>query len=302
MIVRRVVALLLLLVVAGSLAGCTVNGSITETADERKTFEQVGEKPIVIVETFNGRISIQAASDGVVEARVIRRGSGTSTAAAQADLANVAVDFERIGNGVSGDRITITARRVDNEQTLGNSGADVEVSVPALSSVELRTSNGRVESANVEGSVLVRTSNGPITTRGGVDLDLDTTNGQISVNNPEGRLRLRTSNGGIDILAAELASVSAQTSNDPINFSGTLAPGVHTFATSNGDIAISLPGDAAFSFDGQTSNGVVRTEFLDLETPTDTSISGHTGKLATPPIAITARTSNGDLLVLTQRP
>lgn len=302
MIVRRLVALLLLLVVAGSLAGCTVNGSMIESADERKTFEGVGEKPVVIVETFNGRISIQTASDGVVEARVIRRGSGTSSKAAQADLANVTVDFERSGDGVSGDRITITARRVDNEQTLGNSGADVEVSVPPLASVELRTSNGRVESANVEGSVLVRTSNGPITTRGGVDLDLDTTNGQISVNNPEGRLRLRTSNGGIDILAAEQVVISAQTSNDPINFSGTLARGAHSFATTNGDIAITLPGDSTFSFDGQTSNGVVRTEFLDLDTPTDTSISGHTGKLASPPITITARTSNGDLAVMTQRP
>ena len=287
----------MLLVLVGVLAGCTVSGTVTEQEDERMTFEAVGDAPVIIVDTFNGRISIQAAADGAVEARVLRRGSGTSTAAAQRDLANVAVDFTRFG-----DTFTISARRVDNAQTIGNSGADVEVSVPTSSSVELRTANGRVESANVEGSVTVRTSNGPITTRGGTDLDLDTTNGEISVNNPEGRLQLRTSNGSIDILAADLAVVNAQTSNDSITFSGTLAPGEHTFATSNGDIGITLPGDAAFTFDGQTSNGSVRTEFAQLKTPTDTSIAGQTGELATPPVSILARTSNGDLAVMTQRP
>ena len=294
MTVPRLVTLLgLLAALVATLGGCTVNGSVSATEQQRKEFS-VGESPLVVIETFNGRISVQAASDGAVEARVTRRGSGTSDDLAKRDLANVRVDFERVG-----DRITITARRIDQQQVLGNSGADVEVTLPAGSSVELRTSNGRVESSNVEGSVLVRTSNGPITTRGGSDLDLDTTNGQISVNNPEGRLQLRTSNGGIDILAAEKVAISAQTSNSPITFSGTLGAGSHTFSTSNGDISITLPGDAAFEFDGQTSNGSVRTEFVDLKV-TDTSISGHSGE--DPELTIVARTSNGDLAVMTQKP
>lgn len=292
----RLSMLTLLLVLVAALAGCTVTGSVIETEQQRESFE-VGEAPTVIVETFNGRILVTVAADGVVDARVTRRGSGISTAAAQRDLENVAVTYER----GPGDRLSITARRIGNHQTLGNSGADVEVTVPARSSVELRTSNGRVESANVEGSVVVRTSNGPVITRGGRDVDLDTTNGQISVSNPEGRVSLRTSNGGIDILAAEDVTITAQTSNDPITFSGTLAPGVHRFATSNGHIALTLPGDASFTFDGQTSNGAVRTEFVDLEV-TDSSISGRTGEDPTPAVAIIARTSNGDLAVMTQKP
>ena len=52
-------------------------------------------------------------------------------------------------------------------------------------------------------------------------------------------------------------------------------PGRTLFETSNGDIALTLPGDAAFQFDGQTSNGSVRTDFGDLEL-TDTSLSGYT--------------------------
>ncbi|MFN8619465.1 MAG: DUF4097 family beta strand repeat-containing protein [Chloroflexota bacterium] len=293
---RRLIPLLALVALLASLlAGCTVNGTVQETEEERQSF-QVGASPRVIVESFNGRISVVSGSDGTVEARVNKRGSGTSSDTAKDDLANVIVDFDQVG-----DRITITARRADPGRILGNSGADVDVTVPAASSVELRTQNGRVEAANVEGKILVRTSNGPITTRGGKDLDLDTTNGQIAVNNPSGRLSLRTSNGGIDILAAKEVSVVAETSNDPITFSGTLAPGPHSFTTRNGDIDLTLPGDAAFTFDGQTSNGSVRTEFGDLVV-SDTSILGHTGKDPTPEVTVIARTSNGDLAVMTQKP
>jgi DUF4097 and DUF4098 domain-containing protein YvlB len=185
---------------------------------------------------------------------------------------------------------------------VNNSGADIEVTVPAASDVELITANGRVESANVEGQVIVRTSNAPIITRGGDDLDLSTTNGQITMNNPRGRLELRSSNGGIDIIAAQDVVVTAQTTNDPVTFSGTLLPGGHRFQTSNGDIAVTLPGDASFQFDGQTSNGSVRTDFGDLRTPTDTSIVGVSGEDPTPSVSIVARTTNGDLEVMTQRP
>ncbi len=286
---------LALLALLAVLAGCTVTGSVVETEDERQAF-QVGASPRIIVETFNGRISIAASGDGTVEARVQKRGSGTSSAAAKRDLDRVAVKFSQVD-----DVIRIEARRLDDATTLGNSGADVEVTVPAASSVELRTSNGRVESANVEGSVLVRTSNGPVITRGGRGLDLDTTNGEITASAPSGRVVLRSSNGSIDILAAKEALVTAQTSNDPITFSGTLGPGGHSFETSNGTIALTLPGDAAFRFDGRTSNGSVRTEFLALR-PTDTSLSGTTGDDPTPSIAIVARTSNGDLAVMTQKP
>jgi hypothetical protein len=294
-LIRRGAVVGLLLVLLALLSGCAVSGSVIEKQDERQSF-QVGERPRVIVETFNGRIGVTVAGDGVVEARVVRRGSGTSTAAAKRDLDNVEVDFDQVG-----DTIRIEARRDDRDQTIGNSGADVEVTVPAASSVELRTSNGRVETANVDGSIVVRTSNGTITTRGGRFLDLDTTNGDISANGPSGRVIARTSNGGIDILAAKDAVVTAATSNGPILFSGTLAPGAHSFDTSNDGIDLTLPGDAAFQFEGETSNGSVRTEFLDLK-PTDTTLTGHTGDDPTPLISITAHTSNGDLAVMTQKP
>ena len=56
-------------------------------------------------------------------------------------------------------------------------------------------------------------------------------------------------------------------------FSGSLAPGAHMFETSNGPLALTLPGDAAFTIDGATSNDAAKaasakiTGGLDLFSP-----------------------------------
>lgn len=275
------------------MAGCSVSGSVAAQRVDQKTVTGFGLAPLVVIDTFNGRITVTAGGDGVIEARVTSRGSGTSQADAEDDLGNVQVAFDQ-----ADQRVTITARRTDVPAIFGNSGADMEVSVPTASSLELRTSNGRIEAANVAGSIVARTSNGAITTRGGTDLDLDTTNGPVSVNNATGTLLLRTSNGTMDVVAAKDALVSAQTSNAGLSFSGSLLPGTQTFETSNGDLTLTLPGDSAFTIDGSTSNGSVRTDFpLEL---TDSTIHGSAG--VSPETTIHAETSNGDLAVMPSRP
>lgn len=275
------------------LVGCTVTGTVYARHQDRQDLPVTGV-PTVVVDTFNGRISAIAAGPEQVEVRVISRGSGSDQAEAERDLANVTVDISQVGN-----RITITARRRDEPATQGDSGADVELYVPAAASLELRTSNARVEATNITGSVVARTSNGSITTRGGEDLDLDTSNGEVSVNGPTGDLVVRTSNGALDINNARDVSVTAETSNAPLTFSGSLEPGGHTLETSNGPMSMTLPGDAAFTIAGATSNASVRTDFPRLVIE-DTSIRGTTGISSV--TVVHATTSNGDLSVMQQRP
>jgi hypothetical protein len=164
----------------------------------------VTSPPTIVVDTFNGRISAIAAGSDVVEVRVNSRGSGSDQAEADRDLAQVVVDITQVG-----DRVTITAHRRDAPPALGDSGADVELYVPPDARLELRTSNERIEATNVAGTVIARTSNGSIITRGGEDLDLDTSNGNVSVNGATGELVVRTSNGGLDINDAHDVSVNA---------------------------------------------------------------------------------------------
>lgn len=285
---------LALLGLAGLLvAGCTVTGTVYAQREDRQDIP-VGLAPVVVVDTFNGRISVTAGSESDVSVRVTSRGSGSDQGEAERDLANVAVSITSTDG-----RVTVAARRSDRPISLGDSGSDVEIMVPPASNLQLRTSNGRIEAANTTGSILARASNGAITTRGGRDIDLDTSNGPVSVNLAHGELRVRTSNGALDINAADDLVVNAETSNAPLTFSGSLAPGRHTFATTNGDLTLTVPGDAAFTIDGITSNGRVQTDFQRLEV-TGTGIRGTAGISSV--TNIRATTSNGDLSVWQQRP
>ncbi len=285
---------LALLGLAGLLVGgCTVTGTVYAQREDRRDIP-VRLAPVVVVDTFNGRISVTAGSESDVSVRVTSRGSGSDQGEADRDLANVVVSIASAAG-----RVTIAARRSDQPISLGDSGSDVEIFVPPGSNLQLRTSNGRIEAANTTGSILARASNGAITTRGGRDIDIDTSNGPVSVNLARGDVRVRTSNGALDINAADDAIVNAETSNAPLSFSGSLAPGRHSFATTNADLTLTMPGDAAFTIDGTTSNGRVQTDFPRLEV-TDTDIGGTAGISSV--TNIRATTSNGDLAVWQQRP
>lgn len=256
---RALTVLLAMVLTAGIvLAGCTVTGTVYARRQDRQTLPVTGV-PTVVVDTFNGRIAVISAGPEDVEIRVNSRGSGSDQAEADRDLAQVVVDITQVG-----DRITITARRRDGQVALGDSGADVELYVPAASQLELRTSNERIEATNIEGSLVARTSN-----------------------------------GSLDINNAREVSVTAETSNAPLTFSGSLAPGRHSLVTSNGHLSVTLPGDAAFTIDGATTNGSVRTDFPRLVIA-DTTLRGTTGISSV--TVVHADTSNGDLSVMQQRP
>lgn len=291
---RRVVPWICAVLLASLvLSGCEVTGTVYAQREDRQTVP-VGLAPLVIVDTFNGRITVTAGGVSDVSVRVTSRGSGRDQQEAERDLARVAVTITSVA-----DRVTVTARRTDQPVSLGDSGADIEIAVPPASNLELRTSNGRIEAANTSGAILARASNGAITTRGGRDLDLDTSNGPVSATLAQGKLLVRTSNGALDINAAQDVLVTAETSNAPLTFSGSLAPGASVFQTSNGNLTLSMPGDSAFTIDGATSSGRVQTDFPRLDVSA-TALQGTAGISAV--TVIKAMTSNGDLSVMQQRP
>jgi DUF4097 and DUF4098 domain-containing protein YvlB len=226
--------IVLLVVAALALAGCDNRF----TADE--TFSQTLDTPAsprIVVETFNGNVSVTAGAGGKLEANVIKHGSGDSQAAAEADLKNIDVMMK-----TEGDTIRIVARRTDSRPA-NNSGVSFVLTAPASAALDLRTSNGNVMATGMTGDVTATSSNGRVQVDGG-----------------QGRIDLSTSNGEIEI-DATAARVTARTSNGAIRFSGSLADGNHTFDTSNGSITLKLPSDARFRVSASTRNGDVTSDF-----------------------------------------
>ncbi len=295
-----------------AVAGCGAIGdrlgNATATDVVSRTLEVTGV-PSLAVETFNGRVSVLAGSGASVVVTVERRGSGRDDAAARADLQKVDVTIE-----ASGSTVTVRARRSDDRNHSGNSGADVTVTLPAAASLDLRSSNGEITTTGITGPVRIATSNAAVTVSGATSgIDATTSNGAITATGATGGVTASTSSGEIDVrgasgvvdartsngqvrIEATAATVHAHTSNGRLTFTGQLASGAHEFETSNGDVELTLPPDAAFSLDARTTGAEVTSEF-----PV-TGISGESrGTLAgtvggsSPATSISVTTSNASI-------
>lgn len=253
------------------LASCTPETNpFTTEATVSHTFE-VSSNPTVSVQSFNGRIEVHVGADDTVQADVIKLGVGITSAKATEDLDNTLVTFEQEGNDV-----TITAVRRESDK-VSNSGASVVLTVPANSTLNLTTSNGKVDVTNVTGNLQINTSNGHVTIVGA-----------------SGQFHIESNNGDIN-LDARNSLVYAHTNNGHITFSGTLADGPHTFETSNGDISLTLPADASFMVNANAANGEVISQF-DVDSPSEVSKSRLQGTIGNNPGAnVTLRTSNSDI-------
>jgi DUF4097 and DUF4098 domain-containing protein YvlB len=179
-----------------------------------------------------------------------------------------------------GDTVSVEAKEKGKSLSLfGQSpGADIDVTVPVQTIVELRTSNGSIEIYGIERSGTLRTSNGKIVmenVKG--DFDADTSNGSITVNTMEGTVKLETSNGRI-------------------NFTGELTPGgKNEMKSSNGSITVNLEGEPSVELDASTSNGDVTSKLPILATSTgDDHLAGSIGDAEA---ELRIRASNGSVTV-----
>jgi len=93
---RLALALSLLPLLA--LTGCAavMANLVKATATEQRSFT-ASAQPSVIVETYNGPITVKVSSENKVAATVTKTGSGANKEAAEADLKNVGVDYSQDG-------------------------------------------------------------------------------------------------------------------------------------------------------------------------------------------------------------
>ena len=266
-----------------ALTGCAavMANLVRATATEQRAFS-VSAQPSVIIDTFNGSITVKVNPENKVEAIVTKVGSGANQEAAEADLKNVDVDYTQ-----EGETVRITARRV-GPKTFGSSGASLDLKVPARTVLSLTTRNGEISTEGIQGDLVAQSSNGGLNVHGG-----------------KGKLDLKTSNGTIKVDAA-LATVSAETSNGDVRFVGTLARGSHSLATSNGSVELKLPAETQFHFESRTSNGTVSNRFPGLQTTSgksgSTRLAGLVGSGSAPEINVKLETSNGSIAIEPMQP
>jgi hypothetical protein len=279
---RRALFVLGLLALAVAIAallltatGCSVGP--TEYRDDSFT---VGMSPTVIVNSENGGIEINAGTDNEV------RVEATLT------------DAPRVQYEISqdGDTITIDAKISKEWWFFGSAAADIAITAPAGTYVDIDTSNGAVELHGMEGAGTLRTSNGKIVLKDVKGAyDGTTSNGAIEIGTMEGTCVISTSNGSVDLWDVK-GEVEVESSNGEIWFSGEMTAGTRSrLVTSNGKVDVELFGMPSVSLDAKTSNGVVTCELV--ITATLTREDHLVGTIGAGEAELYIRTSNGDVTI-----
>lgn len=239
-----------------------ISGGSTEVREDSFS---VGDAPLVIVNTENGRITVNAGPDHRIDVQATLRDSED-------------IDY-RLNR--EGDVISVIA---DSEgggffNLIGHTGADIVITAPPNTAVELRTSNGRIEVHGMRRSGTMRTSNG-----------------RIVLSQVSGDFTVTTSNGGVTVTNA-IGSFDIETSNGGIVFSGELTPGSdNKMTTSNGSVNVTLQGTPSVKLDGSTSNGSVSSDHPILTTSTGDRhrLVGIIGEGAS---TLVLKTSNGSISI-----
>ena len=211
----------------------------------------VGTNPRLVVRGFNGRIRVRAGEPGSIRVRArLKKPHEIKYSATQ-----------------EGHLITVEAKPARQSEgflhgfSRQSSGANIEVTVPVTTSVDLATSNGPVELRGTEGSGEVQTKNAPIRVeqfKG--DLNAATKNGSITIKTLSGSAELSTMNSRVSIEDSH-GRFEVRTINGPIKFQGSMEPKGHNkLSTLNGNIKVALDADPSLALTAATSNGRARCE------------------------------------------
>lgn len=206
----------------------------------KKTLNQtyeVGEKPELTVDTFNGVIAFVLSQDKKVEVEVIKEGWGQTAEEAEANLENVQVTMQQAGDAVTVTAISTLERSAN---LLGPGKADVHIKGPVDALVNLKTYFGGIQSTGVAGKLKARSSSGAITAKemkGSFDLDSGfgaikvdgpgggkarSSSGEIVANGCQAPIELDTGFGKIE--ASDGKEVNARTSSGAIKISNCSGP------------------------------------------------------------------------------
>lgn len=231
-----------LLALAALVAACAPSASGDVVRDHAFS---VGQSPKLVVESDGGRIDVTAGPPGVI--------------VVQSSIQNPDTLIYEVRR--EGDTIIVTAKQQPGLRNLANVNspvADIIITAPSTTFIDLTTNNGDVEIKGMLASGKVVTSNGGITlenVRG--NFNGGTTNGEIRINSMVGNATLETTNGTVRVERGK-GAFDLATKNGTIYFQGELTPGgKNGFLTSNGSIVVKLDANPSLRVLALAANGSV---------------------------------------------
>ena len=255
-----------------------------------KTFK-VSKGGKLFLDSDRGSVEIMSGAGNTVDVTVYKESRSWD----DDELDDFEVRFKQ-----SGDNVDIIGEYRGGSHFWKNSHLRIRyvITVPDQYDIQVKTSGGSIEVADIEGDVQLKTSGGSIklgniigpvdaNTSGGSirvedckgNADLHTSGGSINIGDVDGEVIAKTSGGSISIKSAK-GSVSARTSGGSINVDevsgaidastsgGTVRATITKqfdndcrLSTSGGSVIVSLARDIRANIDASTSGGRVKTDF-----------------------------------------
>lgn len=268
----------LLLVGLALIVGCSSVSFPSGSYSNSSSVEVVSTGAMAVdVQSRNGSVVVQTdetATVATVEFDI--NTSGDTDAHAKARYEDVVVSAKEV-DGV------LQVRVVFPEPVLGNDGASVIVTLPELTDVGVRTSNGDVEVIGVNGNISLTTSNGAVALlESEGSAVIASSNGEVTARDFAGALEVVTSNAEIVVTLSPVSAeaIFLQTSNSDIQLTvGESFIGEIMGSTSNGRVEVSDSTSRASQIVSGSSRGSVSLG------------EGKTSRLAT---------SNGSIAIIVQ--
>jgi hypothetical protein len=224
------------------------------------------------IDTDRGSMDVKTTKKKVVVVEISRRVLGDFLSDSDEILADWEIDFDHSGGDVS-----ITARSRSDWDWFGWKSHPLRVHfdilVPEQYNLDLKTSGGGVEIAELEGdvrSITLDGSDGTVdlrTSGGGIHIgkvagrvDAHTSGGSVDVEESGGDVRVSTSGGSIHVNEVK-GSISASTSGGSVSATITEQPKADcSLTTSGGGIRVYLAKGIQLEVDAKTSGGGVRCD------------------------------------------
>lgn len=265
--------------------------SITFIACECENIAWAGGTENVVTKSFNvsaggeltmnverASIEIDTHKSETIDVKVLLNARTSSDSNARDIFDDYKMDFKHTGGDLDIEAEWLGSRGFFSK---GNKlRVSFRITVPEKYDLNLKTSGGSIQVADIDGEVKVKTSGGSLkmqsvkgnvsghTSGGSIkleactgDAEVNTSGGSISIGKVQGEVKARTSGGSISVEEV-MGTVDAVTSGGSVSASISRQPGGDcTLKTSGGSVVVKLAGDIKVDLDAKTSGGSVSSDF-----------------------------------------
>ncbi len=248
--------------------GAPINVSTAKTMETHQIFKVTDKPRVIVTNTAPGLIEVKSGPEGEVVVDM--------------DLK----EREQLSWNIvqTGDVLTVTCRPKVNlffgwpmYVFQGGPKADIFITLPAESDVNLENRLDRIEVTGVKGNIVAESSTG-----------------KIDIHNCEGTIRAETKTGLINMDNTS-GTVQARNITGPIRFNGVLPEGENWFRTKTGDIEVILQDKSNLTVEASTRLGRITSTPELIDARYDRGL--YTGRVGAGTGKLVLETKTGSIVI-----